>query len=786
MTNAGEAVSSRRSFRPSEPLRRPLVAACILFVVATRVGLWVPLSPAPVVGLILALAALGRFAVSTRGARTILFAAVFALMAALAASHRAFFVPSSDLSQKMERSAERFSVRGRIRGEVGMEVGGEGERLHFMLTLLEIRRRGEWEPASGRLRVRWQQPPNTLRPVYGDVWEMEGVVREPPGGVRHSADARPFSMRVDGGPARRLAEGQGNPLRAWSLARRRDCARILGAGLDDFPETAGLLRALLLGYREELPEAHERAFSRTGMLHIFAVSGLHVGVMAALAIGLLQGLGLPRYRWILVLAPLLIFYTVLTGMKPSAVRACAMALAYWSASLLWRRPDPPSALALACMALLLWDPLQLLAPGFLLSFVVVTGLVVLGGPLHGWMSARLRGDALQLPLRSSWSETVDAVRRYGVGLASTSVVAWLCSSPLIASVFHLFSPVAILGNLLVVPMAFVMVLTGCLSLITGGLSPWLAEVFNHANRLFFSLVLVWIEWMDRVPHGHSWVPAPSIWAVSLWFLGLVLLRVTRRGVVRLSAWALVTVLLLSRFGTWGGAAREAHLLNIEGELAVVWLEASGEAVLVTDLGLGSAWNARDVARHLQQLGVDRLNVVLALRGGTVDRLMPVLSESFRVAEWWSPAWEDLAAAEQAGVRPRRLMGGERGFLPGGTQWEVLVPTDARRPEGRGGLVVRLGYADTSLLVVGTGGFDVKDAMLASERMAGADVAVLVPDALQGLMTPRWLDWAEPEKVVVCVGPVRWIRDDHAAVERLLDARGVEARFLAPGESLLMR
>ena len=59
---------------------------------------------------------------------------------------------------------------------------------------------------------------------------------------------------------------------------RRHCGKILDRGLEQFPEHRGLLHALMLGYREALPEDWHTAFAETGTLHIFAISGLHVGV----------------------------------------------------------------------------------------------------------------------------------------------------------------------------------------------------------------------------------------------------------------------------------------------------------------------------------------------------------------------------------------------------------------------------------------------------------------------------------------------------------------------------
>ena len=82
-----------------------------------------------------------------------------------------------------------------------------------------------------------------------------------------------------------------------------------------------------------LPETEYTLFAATGTLHIFAISGLHVGVMAVLFAMVLKLAGLSRAHWILPLAPALVVYTLMTGMRVSALRACLMAICYGSAFL---------------------------------------------------------------------------------------------------------------------------------------------------------------------------------------------------------------------------------------------------------------------------------------------------------------------------------------------------------------------------------------------------------------------------------------------------------------------
>ena len=83
----------------------------------------------------------------------------------------------------------------------------------------------------------------------------------------------------------------------------------------------GLNQAMMLGCRNEIPRDMRRVFSNSGTIHVFAISGLNIALVAALLIALVSALGVPRPHWVLVVAPLLVFYTFASGAQPSAVRA---------------------------------------------------------------------------------------------------------------------------------------------------------------------------------------------------------------------------------------------------------------------------------------------------------------------------------------------------------------------------------------------------------------------------------------------------------------------------------
>lgn len=261
-----------------------------------------------------------------------------------------------------------------------------------------VNRDGAWRRVDDRIRVVLRGGESgSRRPRYGERWRLRGIVR-PAVPRRAGLFTLPENQAViDPDRAVFLDGGRGNPLTAWCMERRRACRAILGRGLEDFPEERGLLQALLLGYREDLPGALRRDFAATGTVHIFAISGAHVGMVTLLFAGVLRALGIPLTRWFLFLTPLLVGYTVTTGAATSAIRACVMASLMLAAPFLGRRPDAISALAVAAIVILVAAPAQLGDLGFLLSFTAVAGLLAVQPMLEAWVRRASRRDAWQLP-----------------------------------------------------------------------------------------------------------------------------------------------------------------------------------------------------------------------------------------------------------------------------------------------------------------------------------------------------------------------------------------------------
>ena len=255
-----------------------------------------------------------------------------------------------------------------------------------------------------------------------------------------------------------------------------------------------------------------------------------MGIVCLLFTFVLRALRVSRDRWVLALAPLLMAYTLATGARASAVRACIMAIIYYLAPLVGRRADVPSGIAAAAVLILAWAPAQLVDVGFIFSFVVVTGIVALY-PLFEQPLRRLWApDPFRLQPENAGMRIWRGVLRYLCGLAAVSCSAWLASAPLTAYFFGWFAPVALVSNLLVIPLAFLIVVSGSLSLVAGSIWMLLADVFNHASLALVSLLVAVVRGLAKVPFGSMAVPVPPLWVVFAWYavLGAVLVFVRKR------------------------------------------------------------------------------------------------------------------------------------------------------------------------------------------------------------------------------------------------------------------
>src|SRR5256712_2099812 len=385
----------------------------------------------------------------------------------------------------------------------------------FLFKLESIEFEGKTASTNATLLVRWRGSPE-----FGDDLKLLGIA-EPIAPPRNPGefDMRSYLARQD---VRRslfvrypedgllVRKRAGNSILRAAQKSRAWRQTAICRGLDDSPEVQNFLSGIALGLRRQTPEDIEEPFQQTGTLHLFAVAGLHVGIVARLLWILATVARLSRKWATALIIPLLLFYAAITGLHVSSIRAAVMSSILLGGFFFERKAFSLNSLAAAAFFLFSWHTNEAFSTGFQLSFAVVGGIILLADPLSEWLRPIGAPDPF-LPRRL----VIGLRRMIGVGYewicrgGSVSLAAWLGSLPLIIWYFHLVTPSSLFANLVVVPIAFFILAIALLSLVVAPIVSGLSLIFNNANWTLATAVIAFIQWFAQVPGSHYYVAEPG-------------------------------------------------------------------------------------------------------------------------------------------------------------------------------------------------------------------------------------------------------------------------------------
>lgn len=274
----------------------------------------------------------------------------------------------------------------------------------------------------------------------------------------------------------------------------------LREGISEDPLVCDLLAGMVLGATSDIPDALQDQFRETGTFHLFSVSGLHVGMIALILWQALRMAGAGRYAAVIAIIPALFFYALITGWKPSSIRAAAMTSIFLLGMISWRQPMAINSLCAAGFLILVQSTNELFNPGFQLSFVVVAAILLFAIPIRDGLRKKVQPDPfIPIPL---WTRTQRWGHSCGEGLAdavSVSLAAWIGSLPLTIYYFHMVSLSSLLANLVIIPLAFGIMSTAVLALSGGLISAALAAVFNNANLALIKALILIVQAAASLP-----------------------------------------------------------------------------------------------------------------------------------------------------------------------------------------------------------------------------------------------------------------------------------------------
>ena len=428
----------------------------------------------------------------------------------------------------------------------GTVLGVEALPLGSRVLLGEVRLDGVAQPLARSLRIRLRA--GDAAADAGDTLRVRALVRAPsppayPGAWDLQRDAFFSGLAGYGfalGTSAKIAAGSPSGFGHRVQALRDAIAHRIEAALP--VDRAGIAATLLTGNAAAIPEADHQAFRDSGLAHLLAVAGLHIGIVMGLVMAFVRtSLALSEYAalfWplkkIAALAALAAggFYMLLTGMHVPIMRSFAMAGLYTLAVLVGRRAISLRGLALAAVVLILTEPAQVPGVSFQMSFSAVLALIA------GY-------DALRPHLHSLYGRG-SVSRRFVVhvvGLALTSLLAGVASAPYGAYHFGRIQLYFIPSNMIAVPlMAFWVMPAGLIAL---ALMPFHQEALALIPMGWGIDAIVWVaHTFTNLPDSTLPVPPIPDWGIIVLSLGVTWLGIWR-GPVRLAGVALIALGIVS-------------------------------------------------------------------------------------------------------------------------------------------------------------------------------------------------------------------------------------------------
>jgi len=532
---------------------------------------------------------------------------------------------------------------------------------------------------------------------------------------------------------------------------------LTAAGTDvDRIRAAELAAALSLGRRDLLPKSSQDGWRRSGLAHVLAVSGLHVGLVAGMTWFLLAAGGVSPTTARIVTLVVLPTYAILAGASPSAVRAALMGVIYLSARLMGRAIVPMAAVLLAALLLLIADPSLIAEVSFQFTVVLTAALV-------RW-APRLSA-AIPLP---RWLSVAVAV----------PIIAQLAAAPLVVYHFSTAIPGAVASNLLVPWLLAPVVLA---SVTATAIAPlWIAAAGRLLDLVGLGVPLLWFSGMpgraaELIPPP---LPIPLLIAMVVFgVLSLVPGRPAGVGVI-------LYLIAVTAFGVWWlvippPERTEIELLPVSHGLAL--RISSGDTHVLMDGGAAK----RESAELLAPTRSHRFAAVIASHGdedhiGGLDAVLRTSTVDRLILPAWlmrsSDAVPLLRTARRRDVRVVPVVRGSRVDF-GPFSLDVLWPPASNLPtsENERSIVARL-HLDVGTVLLTADIGRTTERRLTETTSLGSTILIVPHHGSRHSASSVFLDATSPRLALVSAGPKNLHHHPHPEVLERLDARGIAYRM----------
>ena len=383
------------------------------------------------------------------------------------------------------------------------------------------------------------------------------------------------------------------------LRRRATAAENIAHNIS--PRNAALISGMALGDISEMDPALSTALSRSGLIHMMVVSGMHLSILVGLLDGLLKRLRAPPRLGGLAGAAGAFGFAFLVGLSPSIVRALIMMLVYIAAGMISRKSDSLNSLGLALLLICIFAPNWILDRGLWMSFTATAGIITCSGPIMRWLQGRF-------PVQG---RVAGAVSKLFLGALAVTLSAYAFSLPVKVVTSGWVSLVSPIVHILTAPLVAPALVFGVMSATFTG--PWMAP-FAFIADICAGLIADISRIAASMPFATF--PLSEFWML-LWLVlagGMIIYLVRKKAGKELCRYALTLLVFAFAVGsiTLG--------ISNHDKVEVVAIEDSSPIVLIRDgrgviVGTPTVFEFGRLARYLDYRGVRYLDAIIAYDSG---------------------------------------------------------------------------------------------------------------------------------------------------------------------------
>ena len=508
-----------------------------------------------------------------------------------------------------------------------------------------------------------------------------------------------------------------------------------------------VFEALILGERGRMDPAATQSLQKTGLFHLFALSGGHIAIIFFLLFTLLKYLRVPTRLSYVLLIILLIFYSLLVEGRASFLRATIMSVAFLLGKLFWKDVHLLNTISLSLFFLLLFNPYQLFDLGFQLTYAATLGIILFMPKIIKFLP--------RLPLKISETFAMSLTAQAGV-------------FPLIAGAFHriIFSGLAL--NMIGIPLVGLIMAVGYVFLpiafLWGALAKFTALVIAFLIKVF----MLSTHLLDGLHFLSYRIPTPPTFVVVgyFFFLLLFLLPPQVRTIKMASIPGYAACLALLIFYPFSAVTKNLKVTFIDvGQGDSILVEFPGHKKMLIDGG-GLPVGTFDVGESvvspfLWNKRIKRIDY-LVLTHAHPDHLngLAAVARNFRIGEFWEVAGppQDKTYAQLKksllDVPQKRVFQGFR-LSEGGVTIEALFPRAdvplTMLPDNDQSLVLRISFGSTSFLLPSDIGINTEREILERVGELKSQVLKSPHHGSNSSSSALFLKGVAPEVIVISVG-----------------------------------